>query len=38
LERKGLARAAFPQVITLTRDGLAYDTGIRREIMHHGHH
>lgn len=38
LERKGLARAAFPQVITLTRQGLAYETGIRHEIMHHGHH
>ena len=38
LERKGLARASFPQVISLTRDGLAYDTGVRREIMHHGHH
>ena len=38
LERKGLARAAFPQVITLTVEGLGYETGIRREIMHHGHH
>lgn len=38
LERKGLARAAFPQVITLTPEGLAYDTGIRSEFMHHGHH
>lgn len=35
LERKGLARAAFPQVISLTPQGLAYDTGIR---LHHGHH
>lgn len=38
LERKGLARAAFPQVITLTPEGLAYDTGVRDQIMHGGHH
>ena len=38
LERKGFARAAFPQVITLTPEGIAYDTGVRREIMNHGHH
>ncbi len=36
LERKGLARAAFPQVIALTPDGLAYETGVRGEILH-GH-
>jgi len=38
LERKGLARAAFPQVIALTPDGLAYETGVRGEILHAGGH
>ena len=28
LERKGLARANFPLSITLTKAGLAYDTGL----------
>ncbi len=38
LERKGLARAAFPQVIALTAEGLGYDTGVRGEILHAGGH
>lgn len=38
LERKGLARAAFPQVIALTPEGLAYETGVRGEILHAGGH
>lgn len=38
LERKGLARAAFPQVIALTPDGLAYQTGVRGEILHAAGH
>ena len=38
LERKGLARAAFPQVIALTPEGLAYDTGLKGEILHGGGH
>ncbi len=38
LDRKGLVRAAFPQVIALTAAGLAYDTGIRHEILHGGGH
>ena len=38
LERKGLARAAFPQVIALTPDGLAYDTGLKGEILQGGGH
>jgi hypothetical protein len=38
LERKGLARAAFPQVIALTPEGLAYDTGVRGEILHAAGH
>ena len=38
LTRKGLARAAWPDTITLTPDGLAYDTGLADEILHHGGH
>lgn len=38
LDRKGLARAAFPQVITLTPDGLAYDTGVKHQILHGSSH
>lgn len=33
LERKGLARSAFPIGITLTPAGLAYDTGLRNAIL-----
>ena len=38
LERKGLARSAFPLAIELSPAGLAYDTGLRSEILHGGHH
>ncbi len=38
LERKGLARAAFPLAITLTPAGLAYDTGLRDEVLHGAGH
>jgi len=38
LARKGLARAAWPDTITLTADGVAYDTGLADEILHHGGH
>jgi hypothetical protein len=38
LERKGLARAAFPVTIELTAAGLAYETGLRDEILHGGDH
>ena len=38
LERKGLARAEWPAQITLTREGLAYDTGIAASVLHTGHH
>jgi hypothetical protein len=38
LERKGLARANWPQAITLTADGLAYDTGDARDILHASGH
>lgn len=33
LERKGLARARFPIAITLTAEGLAYETGLRERII-----
>jgi len=33
LTRKGLARADWPNAIVLTTEGLAYDTGIDREIL-----
>ena len=34
LQRKGLARGAFPIAITLTPDALEYDTGVREQILH----
>lgn len=37
LERKGLARSGFPYTITLTAAGLAYETGLRDEILLGGH-
>ena len=36
LARKGLARADWPHRITLTRDGLQYNTGLAEEIFHMG--
>lgn len=36
LERKELARAEWPNQITLTREGLSYDTEMADEILHHG--
>jgi hypothetical protein len=38
LERKGLARGNFPNALVLTRDGLAYDTGIAHQILHGADH
>ncbi|HYM30740.1 MAG TPA: hypothetical protein VEU47_05535 [Candidatus Cybelea sp.] len=38
LERKGLARAAFPLAIELTKAGLEYETGLRQEILHGSGH
>lgn len=38
LERKGLAQSHFPLAITLTAEGLAYDTGLRHEVLHGGGH
>jgi hypothetical protein len=38
LDRKGLARADWPNQITLTKDGVAYDTEeTANEILHRGH-
>ena len=38
LERKALAQSAYPQAITLTPAGLAYDTGLRNKILHGADH
>jgi len=38
LERKGLIKAMFPVAAVLTPAGLAYDTGLREQILHQGHH
>jgi hypothetical protein len=38
LERKGLARAEWPRRITLTAEGLAYDTGLAEELLHRSTH
>jgi hypothetical protein len=38
LERKGLIRSEFPAAATVTAEGLAYDTGLRDQILHRGHH
>lgn len=38
LERKGLARSSFPFAITLTADGLAYETGLGNAILIGGDH
>lgn len=38
LARKGLARSSFPVSIVLTPAGLAYDTGVRDQVLHPGGH
>ena len=38
LSRKGLARSEYPHRISLTQEGLAYDTGMADEILRHGAH
>jgi len=38
LDRKGLARADWPNAVTLTAAGLAYDTGEARNILHRSSH
>jgi hypothetical protein len=38
LERKGLVTTDFPNSVTLTKDALDYDTGLRDAILHVGDH
>ena len=38
LSRKGLIKAAWPNQIALTPEGMAYDTGIADQILHMGAH
>ena len=38
LARKGLIKAAWPDQIALTPEGVAYDTGIADQILHKGAH
>lgn len=38
LERKGLARSDWPRAITLTAEGLSYETGLGDEILRRAAH
>lgn len=38
LTRKNLARAEWPNAITLTVEGLQYETGLKDQILHTHHH
>ena len=38
LERKGLARSSFPFAVTLTAEGIEYDTGLGDAILIGGEH
>jgi hypothetical protein len=38
LDRKGLARSRFPMAITLTPEGIAYDTGLNEKLVHQSDH
>jgi hypothetical protein len=38
LDRKGMIRADFPQRCVVTAEGMAYDTGLRDEILHGSDH
>ena len=38
LERKGLARSDWPRAITLTAEGLRYETGLGEEILRRAAH
>ncbi|HEX4534150.1 MAG TPA: hypothetical protein VH000_07955, partial [Rhizomicrobium sp.] len=38
LERKGLARAQWPNQMTLTPTGVAYITGLESEVLHQAQH
>ena len=37
LERKGLIKSMFPMAALLTPAGLAYETGLHSQILHHAH-
>ena len=37
LERKGLIKARFPEAAVLTAAGLAYDTGVREQLLRSAH-
>ena len=38
LERKKLIKSLFPMGCVLTPSGAAYDTGLKDEVLHQGHH
>ena len=38
LHRKGLIKAAWPDQIALTPEGVAYETGMADQILHKGEH
>jgi hypothetical protein len=38
LERKGLVATDFPNSVTLTKDALDYDTGLRDSVLHTADH
>ncbi|WP_413204454.1 hypothetical protein [Rhodospirillum sp. A1_3_36] len=38
LERKSLIRGMFPSAVTLTAEGLAYETGLKESILHPSGH
>ncbi len=38
LERKGMMKGSYPLSVTLTVEGLNYDTGLRDEILHGSDH
>jgi hypothetical protein len=38
LERKGVARADWPRMIVLTREGVTYETGLADEILRRSSH
>ena len=38
LERKGLVKSHYPVGVTVTPDGLSYETGMQDEILHEGGH
>lgn len=38
LERKGLIKSLFPIACILTPTGIGYETGLKDQILMHGHH